>query len=475
MIKSYDSFIENSKFSVLTDNGFRKFDGITRTRTDEPLIKLTLNNGDVIKCTFNHRIYTTAKDKQFAQFLEVGDTLYTAYNKVRIVSIDEVYEPYVYDLINVHIENSYLINASKVLSSNCLYLDEFAFVENDVDFYTSTYPTVTSGKSTKVIITSTPNGMNLFYKIFNDSQNGENNYKSYKIGWWEHPERDDAWRDETLGNIGESQFSVEYLCQFMGSAGTLISGKTLELLTYSKPLRENISSNKTIRVFKEPIENHKYVTIVDTGEGVGLDYSVISVVDVTSTPYEQVFMYKDNTTSPTILSTIVNDVATKYNKSVLLVENNNTSGGIVTNELWFNIEYDNMLTSKKPTNDNKEDDVEIGFGYKSIAGIRTTKKTKAVGCTHLKNLVESGQLKIVDFDTQSELTTFIRVGNSYAAEKNKHDDIVMTMVMFAWFTAQEYFEDSTGINTKDIVNSHLIGDDMDFVLGFISDGTDYED
>lgn len=474
MIKSYDSFIENTEFSVLTNNGFRKFDGITRTESKDPLLKFTLNNGDVIKCTFNHRIYTTKDNKKQAQFLEVGDTLFTAYNKVRIVDIEEVYEKYVYDLINVHIDNSYLINASSVLTSNCLYLDEFAFVENDVDFYTSTYPTVTSGKTTKVIITSTPNGMNLFYKIFNDSQNGENNYKSYKIGWWEHPERDDTWRDETLANIGESQFSVEYLCQFMGSAGTLISGKALERMTYSKPLREVVNSNKTIRVFKEPIDGHRYVTIVDTGEGVGLDYSVISVIDVTQTPYEQVFMYKDNLTSPTVISTIINDVATKYNNSILLVENNNTSGGIVSNELWFNIEYENMLTSKKVTNDSKEDDVDVGYGYKSIAGIKTTKKTKAVGCTHLKNLVESGQLQIVDFDTQSELTTFIRVGNSYAAEKNKHDDIVMTMVMFAWFSAQEYFEESTGINTIGVVKDHLIDDDMDFVLGFISDGTDYE-
>lgn len=472
-IKSFDGYVDNTHFNVLTDDGYKPFDGITKTKLVDPAIELTLNNGDKLICTFNHKLYVTKEKYERAKFLNVGDTLYSPYNKVVITDIKESKEEYVYDLINVHDTNSYLATPYMVKSSNCLYLDEFAFVENDVEFYTGTYPTVTSGKNTKVIITSTPRGLNMFYKIFNDSQNGNNKYKSYKIGWEEHPERDEEWYNETRSNIGESKFAVEYECKFMGSAGTLINGRTLEKLTFVTPIRETDHKHKTIKVYAEPVEYRKYVTIVDTSEGVQLDYSVITVIDVSVMPYKQVFLYKDNTTPPLTFASIAAEVAERYNHSVMLVENNNSSGGIVSNTLWNDIEYDNMLTTKIAINTR---DTEIGFGSKSIPGVRTTKKTKAVGCTYLKNLVESDQLQVMDYDTVSELSTFVRVGNSYEAEKNKHDDIVMTLVMFAWFTSQDYFEDETGISSLSTMNETLMEDnDMDFVLGFISNGTEEVD
>lgn len=472
-VKSYDSFASNSNFNILTDEGYKNFSGVTRSLLVDPPIEITINDDEKIVCTINHKLYVTADKWVYAKYLKKGDFLYSPYSKVRITNICDSDERYVYDIIDVDGTSSYLVTPYMIKSSNCLYLDEFAFVENDVEFYTGTYPTVTSGKNTKVIITSTPRGLNMFYKIFNDSQQGNNKYKSYKIGWEEHPERDEAWYHETKSNIGESKFAVEYECKFMGSAGTLIKGRTLESLTYITPLRETDLEHKTIRVYAEPEHNKKYVTIVDTAEGVQLDFSVITVIDVSKMPYRQVFMYKDNTTPPITFASIAAEVATRYNMSVLIVENNNSSGGIVANELWNNIEYENMLTSKIDVNSR---DTEIGFSNRSAPGVKTTKKTKAIGCTYLKNLIESNQLEVVDYDTVSELTTFVRVNNSYEAEKNKNDDIVMTLVIFAWFTAQDYFEEETGIDTIDSMNGILMVDnDMDVVLGFISNGTETTD
>lgn len=610
-IKSYDSFIKNETFNIKTSKGFKHFDGITRTKVNYPLIKLTVNNDVHIIATPNHKLYISENETEYVKFLKVGDSLYSSkYNETIITKIEDYeYECYVYDILNVEDEHSYEITKYAIKSSNCLYLDEFAFVENDVEFYTSTYPTVTSGKTTKVIITSTPNGLNMFYKIFNDSQNGNNSYVSYKINWYENPTRDTIWEEETRKNIGEAKFSVEYLsvayetnikvkdnnnnsydiqigelyenlfktdknyqvltnngyedfeginkiqvneyieikfhnhklircstehpfidingnlikakdldkeiihcegsitflenkklikekielydivnsgsnhvyytngvlshnCSFLGSAGTLIAGPTLEKLSYNDPIKENITDSSSIKVYAEPQNDHIYVSIVDTAEGTENDYSVINIIDITQAPYKQVFIYRDNLIQPLLFGDVIYEVAKKYNNSFVIIENNNSSGALVANYLWYDLEYENMLTSKVAY--REDSDIDIGAaGSKTIIGIRTTKKTKAVGCTYLKNLIETNKLIIQDFDTIGELSTFIKVGKSYEAEKGKHDDIVMTLVLFAWFSTQDFFEDVTNISTGNLINSALKeNDDYLSVLGFISNGID---
>lgn len=231
-IQSFDNFVPNNTFNILTHKGFKNFDGITRTKINYPLIKLIINNDIEIICTPNHKLYISENITEYAKFLNIGDSLFSSkYNNTIITDIKEMDEEcYVYDIIGVEETKSYLISPYFILSSNCLYLDEFAFVENDVEFYTSTYPTVTSGKSTKVIITSTPNGLNMFYKIFNDSQYGNNSYVSYKINWYENPTRDDVWEEETRKNIGEAKFNVEYLSVFYDAIVNIdIDGKQVNM------------------------------------------------------------------------------------------------------------------------------------------------------------------------------------------------------------------------------------------------------
>lgn len=351
-------------------------------------------------------------------------------------------------------------------SVHILYLDEFAFVENDVQFYTATYPVVSSGSSSKIIITSTPNGMNLFYKLWTEAVNKENAFIAEEAHWSEHPARNAAWEAEQRANLSERQFAQEYETDFLGSSGTLISPNKLQQLTFEKPVT-TIGPQKDFKVYAEPKPGHNYVLTVDVSEGVGKDYSVMSIVDVTSAPYQQVVMARSNIMSPLLLADLVNRTGRAYNEAYVIVESN-TYGKQTCDALWNDYEYENLLMSRGAQNDAK---LGGARNEKLSAGVKTTKKTKMIGCSSLKGLIESNQLNIVDYDTVQELSSFSKKGTSYEAEKGKTDDIVMSLVLFAWFAAQPYFQDTFDQNTRDIVRSNLMQDEeYNTAFGFMDDG-----
>jgi hypothetical protein len=370
----------------------------------------------------------------------------------------------------------YLANESKIFcaatsgssirgrSVNLVYLDEFAFVQNDLEFYTSTYPVVTAGQETKVIITSTPKGMNLFYKLWSEAKTGKNDYKWVLVPWDRHPRRDQSWKDQQLRNMSQKQFDQEFECEFFGSENTLISGKKLQTLTFNDPT----GGDQYYSVYDAPRMGHSYVVTVDTAEGIGMDYSVVSVIDVTCQPFTQVAKYRDNTIPPLMLAEVAYKIGMSYNEAAMVVETNSV-GGQVANSIWYDFEYENMVTSKVKLTEN----VENVSGRAEI-GVRTTSKTKLVGCSTLKSLIESDTLLIQDFDTVSELTTFIKKGNKYQAEENKFDDIVMSLVMFAWFTAQPNFEEVTNVEIRSTLRSRLdMQEDLRMSWGFFDDGTEF--
>ena len=351
-------------------------------------------------------------------------------------------------------------------SINIVYLDEFAFVENDLEFYTSTYPVITSGTTTKVIISSTPNGMNLFYKMWTDAVEGRSSYVPMRVYWHQHPHRDAAWKAEQLANMSSTQFAQEFDCMFLGSAGTLISGDRLEKLAFKDP----IQSNAHLFIQEHPIPGKSYVATVDTAEGVGRDYSAISVIDVSSIPYRQVAVYRNNLILPLQFAEVAYSLATRYNEALLLIEANSV-GSIVCNSVWYDYEYENMLTTKVKNQEN----VVSGSG-KITLGIRTTARTKPIGCSSLKALIEGETLLLEDYNTISELSCFITKGKSYAAEKGKTDDIVMTLVMFGWFTTQDYFVEMTDVNVRQAIRANLDAQNSFDLLGFIDNGVDvYEE
>ena len=331
-------------------------------------------------------------------------------------------------------------------SINLLYLDEFAFVTNDVEFYTSTYPVISGGNTAKVIITSTPNGMNLFHKLYTQAEQNRNEFTPLKILWDRHPHRTEEWRLKTIRNIGIAQFRQEFLCAFIGSGNTLIEGETLEYLVSQTPIHEM----NGMSVFEKPIDNHQYVVTVDPAEGTGNDYSAISVIDTTTRRFKVVCTYANNTIKPGDFSFIVHKLSLRYNKAYLIVENNSI-GSMVCRELWHTYENEGLLST----------DGRDGITYSSNTfGVRQTKRTKRVGCRVLKLLIESGDLQTPDEQQIAELTTFSKQGNSgtYAAIRGKHDDRVMTLVLFAWFSQTEFFVNDTDINVISGENDESIFD-----------------
>lgn len=348
-------------------------------------------------------------------------------------------------------------------SVNLVYLDEFAHIEDDVRFYTSTYPVITSGKKTKVIITSTPNGMNLFYKIWTDSENGRNSFARCKVHWSEHPHRDEEWKREQLSNMSEKQFAQEFLTEFLGSSDTLLSPTRLQKLTFVPPIEA--ASDENTWVYAEPQPGRSYVATVDTSEGVGKDYSVISVIDVTETPYRQVAMYRNNTIPPILLAQVAYRIGTAYNEAVLVVESNSV-GMQVCDALWYEYEYENMLLSKTKQGDNV-----VADGGSAVSGVRTTKKTKLIGCSSLKQLVESETLLIYDYSTVMEFMTFIKKNTSWQAEPGKTDDIVMSLVLFAWFATQPYFSEMVDVDMRKLMRDNLsMQEEYGMILGMFDDG-----
>jgi len=350
---------------------------------------------------------------------------------------------------------------------NILYMDEFAFVQNDVEFYTSTYPTITAGTTTKVIITSTPNGMNQFYKLYHDAESGRGDFVHLRVTWDRHPRRDEAWKNTQLRNMTQKQFDQEFECQFLGSSDTLISGNKLQKLTYDEPTYE---VPPYWVVYDDPVPGGSYVCTVDVSEGIGKDYAIVTVIDVSQKPFLQVAKYRSNVIPPLMLSDVAFKIATTYNNAALLVENNSI-GQQVTNSLWFDYEYENLVTTKIKNLETKEAD-----GGRVEIGVRTTVKTKAIGTSMLKTLIESDTLIIRDYETVAELSSFIKKGSKYEAEKNKTDDIVMSLVLFAWFTTQPNFEESVNVNMRNLLRQRLDAqDEMNMVWGFLDDGLDEED
>lgn len=350
--------------------------------------------------------------------------------------------------------------AARGQSINIVYLDEFAFVDNDVAFYTSTYPVITAGKSTKVIITSTPNGMNQFYKLWTESVQGKNQFVNYRVDWHHHPDRDDAWKQTQLKNMTEKQFLQEFCNEFFGSSDTLISGSKLEVLTHTQPLEDR----NGLKIYEHPKKDVSYVACVDVSEGIGKDYSVISVFDVSKMPYRQVAIYRSNDTPPLKLARNCKKIGDLYNQAYMVVESNSV-GSTVCNALWYDLEYENLLQS---TINNAES--EASQSNTSELGLRMTAKTKQVGCSNLKDMIESDVLVLNDEDSIKELSYFIKQGTSYKAEKNKNDDIVMTMVAFAWFSNQTFFAGMTDLSTREELLSRM--SDEDFMpIGFFDDGT----
>ena len=345
------------------------------------------------------------------------------------------------------------------LSVNLLYLDEFAFVERASEFYTSTYPVVSAGKDTKIIVTSTANGIgNMFYKIWEGAEQGTNEFKSFRVDWWDVPGRDEKWKDATISNTSQLQFDQEFGNTFFGTGDTLINAETLMSLRAANPIK--ILEGGDVLIYKETEKKHDYIMVVDVAKGRGQDYSTFNVIDISVRPFEQVAVYRNNTISPILFPNIIYKYAKVYNNAYVVVESND-QGSLVTNGLYYELEYENLHAESAIKADG--------------LGITMTRKVKRLGCSGIKDILENKKLKIVDENTIVELSTFVAKGQSYEANIGNHDDLVMNLVMFGYFISTEFFADMTNIDLKQILfdsKMKQIEDDM-VPFGFIDDGEQF--
>lgn len=354
-----------------------------------------------------------------------------------------------------------------------LYCDEQAFIDDWEEFAASTLPTISSNKEARIIFTSTPNGLNSFFEYCKLAKAGKNGFGYVEVPWWRVPGRDEAWKAKTLADINydEQRFEAEYCCEFLGSSGTLISGASLKLLEEQRPIHEHDG----LTIFKDKVGNHQYAVIVDSSQGKGLDYSAFSVIDITSTPYEQVATYRSNKVTPQDYARILHIILQRYNQPYVLIELNCPAGAIVSEILFWDYEYENILMTESAGRAGKK--ISSGFGGKNVdRGVFTSTTVKAVGCTMLKLLIEQNQLKINDVHTIDELKTFSKKGKSYEAEEGKHDDMVMGLVLFAWLTIQDYFKQITDTNINEDLKERTDQEIEDYVNGLgimvFNDGTD---
>ena len=378
---------------------------------------------------------------------------------------------------NIELENGSKILAASTsaaavrgMTFNIIFLDEFAFVPNHIadDFFSSVYPTISSGKSTKIIIVSTPKGMNHFYRMWHDAERGANEYVTTEVHWSEVPGRDDAWREQTIKNTSEQQFKVEFECEFLGSVDTLIAPAKLRSLVYENPIK----SNQGLDIYEDPISNHDYVCTVDVARGVGEDYSAFLVMDITSFPHRLVAKYRKNDIKPMLFPNIIWEICKAYNNAFILCEVNDI-GDQVASILQYDLEYQNLLMCSMRGRAGQI--VGQGFsGKKTQLGVKMSKTVKKIGSLNLKTMIESDKLLFRDYEVISELTTFISKHNSFEAEEGCNDDLAMCLVIYAWLVAQDYFKELTDQD----VRKRLYEDQKDQIeqdmapFGFISDGLD---
>jgi hypothetical protein len=360
-------------------------------------------------------------------------------------------------------------SAARGQSFSMVFLDEFAFVQHGIadEFFKSVYPTISSGQETKMIIVSTPKGMNHFYKMWVEAEEKRSNFIPLAVNWWETPGRDEDWKLQQIANTSEESFDQEFACNFLGTSNTLVNANTLRNLAFVRPIFQKQGFDQ----YEEIKPGHEYVITVDTSRGVEGDYSAFVVIDVSEVPYKVVAKYRDNKISPMMYPELIYNVANNFNHAFVLVEINDI-GEQVASILYRDLEYENVFVTAMKGRAGQR--VGGGFGKNAQLGVRTTKQVKRVGCSTLKDLVEDQKIIIEDFDVIEELSNFISKKESYEADEGHHDDLVMCLVLFGWLIRQEYFKDltNTDIRQKFLADKEEMMEEEMLPFGFYDDGMD---
>lgn len=449
-----DLFVEiqcDESLRILTPEGYVKFRTVVYNG-EKDCYKISTKSNKQLTCTKTHKIFIDSENCVEAQQLRVGDKIFTKDGLDEIVEIHtDVGTKKVFDIVNVGDKNRFFANGITV--HNCL--DEYAFIPRNIqeDFMASAFPTINSGNTTKVIMITTPNGHDLFHKIYTESQLGLNNFKTYKVIWSAHPNRDEKWKKETIDAIGYKKFRVEHECEFEGSAATAISADVIAKLHFKNPISTNYLSEDnpecTFKVYEHSQPGALYWMQIDPGEGVGNDFTTIQILKIIPGDilhFKQVATWKANNYNAESASAIIYNLAKEYNDSFICVETNGL-GASISDKLWDNYEYENLIFTHKNNKFGRYDILLGNYVTGAHKGIHTTNSTKIRGASKLENDLSKGILEIVDKDTIDELNHFVKVGSTYKAEQGYHDDLVMPLVLFAWVNEIPTFVDIVNENS----------------------------
>lgn len=330
-------------------------------------------------------------------------------------------------------------SAVRGMSVNLLLLDEFAHLKPNLaeEFIASVFPTLSSSESSKLIIISTPNGLNHYHKLWVEAVNGRNEFVTVEGRWDENPKRSPDWAEKMRQKLGEVKYRQEIECTFEGSSYTLVDGAKLATLPLGVPIYEK----DKFEVFEAPKPEHQYVITVDVSRGRHMDYSAFSIIDATTMPYRVVATFKDNEISTLEYPHLIYNAARQYNNAYLLIEINDL-GEEVSNTIWHEYEYENVYFTSG-------NELSQGSGY---PGVRTTSKVKSLGCSVLKELIEKDQLLVTSHRIIEELGLFVMHKKSYAAEDTTvNDDLCTTMWLFAWLTKQPAFQEVTNTHLRAVL------------------------
>ena len=381
---------------------------------------------------------------------------------------------------SIQLENGSKVTVASTSSSsarggthNVVILDEFAFVPANLaeDFFSSVFPTISAGTNTKLVVISTPNGLNLFYKMWMDSVNNRNTYVRVEAKWNEVPGRDEEFKKQIMANFAgnkEARWSAEFEVEFLGSDNTLLSPAALSSLVYNEPVMKTTDGFK---IYEPPIEKHLYTICVDPSQGIDLDYHAVTVIDCTKFPYQVVAVYRNNQLSPQLLSNIIHKIARQYNNAYTLIENNDPTGDSIATSLVEELEYEQLIYVSCSTQKHGQK-ADGGFSGRSRKGVKMSYQIKNYGCSVLKDFIENKKIIVNDFDIVSEFSTFVKVKNTYAASEGNHDDVVMSLVVFCWLTSQPFFQEYTSTDVKKRLFEDKIkkAEDDITLFGFLEDG-----
>jgi hypothetical protein len=330
---------------------------------------------------------------------------------------------------------------------NVVILDEFAFLPRTVadEFFTSIYPTISSGETTKMIVISTPKGLNHFYKMYTEAVDKKTDYLPIEIEWDDVPGRDEKFKEEQIRNFGSERWQQEFECAFLGSSNTLISARKLRELTFNDPIKKVMDD---INIFEMPKKDRLYFITFDGSEGKNLDYHAFIVYDITERPFNIVATWRNRSMDPLLVPDVLYHAGMMYNYAFILIESK-SSGSQIAGELYYKKEYLNLLGA---ANNHGRNGQQLTNYSRDAVGLNTSERSRDTGCTNLRMIIENDQIFLNDHVIIEELSNFaLQTNRKYKAEEGFNDDLVMCLVVFAWATTQTFFQNLSEVNVRDIL------------------------